>query len=133
MYLTLWTLRVSPLYVYRHFSLCLSPALDSVYYTVHVLDSMFIVTLCLEYLLSSMYLGFRVEGLGYSMYLTLWTLLVSPVYVYRHFTLCLSPALDSVYYTLHVPDSVFVVTLCLYHLLSSMYFSRWLRTDVRGH
>ena len=48
MYLTLWTLRVSPLYVYRHFTLCLSPALDSIYYTLHVLDSMFIVTLCLS-------------------------------------------------------------------------------------
>ena len=43
MYLTLWTLRVSPLYVYRHFTLCLSPALDSIYYTLHVLDSMFII------------------------------------------------------------------------------------------
>ena len=42
------TLRVSPLYVYRHFTLCLSPALDSIYYTFHVLDSMFIVTLCLS-------------------------------------------------------------------------------------
>ena len=48
MYLTLWTLRVSPLYDYRHFTLCLSPALDSIYYTLHVLDSMFIVTLCLS-------------------------------------------------------------------------------------
>ena len=48
MYLTLWTLRVSPLYVYPHFTLCLSPALDSIYYTLHVLDSMFIVTLCLS-------------------------------------------------------------------------------------
>ena len=48
MYLTLWTLRASPLYVYRHFTLCLSPALDSIYYTLHVLDSMFIVTLCLS-------------------------------------------------------------------------------------
>ena len=48
MYLTLWTLRVSPLYVCRHFTLCLSPALDSIYYTLHVLDSMFIVTLCLS-------------------------------------------------------------------------------------
>ena len=47
------------------------------------------------------------------MYLTLWTLHVSPVYVYRHFTLCLSPALDSIYYTLYVLDSVFIVTLCL--------------------
>ena len=46
MYVTLWTLRVSPLYVYRHLTLCLSPALDSIYYTLHVLDSMFIVTLC---------------------------------------------------------------------------------------
>ena len=46
--MTLWTLRVSPLYVYRHFTLCLSPALDSIYYTLHVLDSMFIVTLCLS-------------------------------------------------------------------------------------
>ena len=45
MYWTLWTLRVSPLYVYRHFTLCLSPA---IYYTLHVLDSMFIVTLCLS-------------------------------------------------------------------------------------
>ena len=48
MHLTLWTLRVSPLYVYRHFTLCLSPALDSIYYTLHALDSMFIVTLCLS-------------------------------------------------------------------------------------
>ena len=48
MYLTLWTLRVSPLYVYRHFTPCLSRALDSIYYTLHVLDSMFIVTLCLS-------------------------------------------------------------------------------------
>ena len=48
MYLTLWTLRVSPLYVCRHFTLCFSPALDSIYYTSHVLDSMFIVTLCLS-------------------------------------------------------------------------------------
>ena len=47
MYLTLWTLRVSPLYVIVT-SLCLSPALDSIYYTLHVLDSMFIVTLCLS-------------------------------------------------------------------------------------
>ena len=46
MYLSLWTLCVSPLYVYRHFILCLSPALDSIYYTLHVLRSMFIVTLC---------------------------------------------------------------------------------------
>ena len=30
------------------FTLCLSPALDSIYYTLHVLDSMFIVTLCLS-------------------------------------------------------------------------------------
>ena len=45
MYLTLWTLRVSSLYVYPHFTLCLSPALDSIYYTLHALDSMFIVTL----------------------------------------------------------------------------------------
>ena len=48
MYLTLWTLRVSPLYVYRHFTLCWSPALDSICYTLHVFDSMFIVTLCLS-------------------------------------------------------------------------------------
>ena len=51
MYLTLWTLRVSSLYVYRHFTLCLSPAIDSIYYTLHVLESMlsmFIVTLCLS-------------------------------------------------------------------------------------
>ena len=48
MYLTLWTRRASPLYVYRHFTLCLSPALDSIYYTLHVRDSMFIVTLCLS-------------------------------------------------------------------------------------
>ena len=48
MYLTLWTLRVSPLYVYRHFTLCLTPAIDSIYYTLHVLDSMCIVTLCLS-------------------------------------------------------------------------------------
>ena len=41
MYLTLWTLRVSPLYVYRHFTLCLSPALDS-NYTLHVRDSMYV-------------------------------------------------------------------------------------------
>ena len=46
MYLTLWTLRVSSLYVYPHFTLCLSPALDSVYCTLHALDS--IVTLCLS-------------------------------------------------------------------------------------
>ena len=46
MYLSLWTLRVSPLYVERHYTLCLSPALGSIYYTLHVLDSMFIVTLC---------------------------------------------------------------------------------------
>ena len=48
MYLTLWTLRASPLYVYRQFTLCLSPALDSIYYTLRVLASMFIVTLCLS-------------------------------------------------------------------------------------
>ena len=48
MYLTLWTLRVCPLYAYRHFTLCLSPAFDSIYYTLHVLGSMFIVTLCLS-------------------------------------------------------------------------------------
>ena len=40
MYLTQWTLRVSPLYFYRHFILRLSPTVDSVYYTLHVLDSM---------------------------------------------------------------------------------------------
>ena len=61
MYLTLWTLRVSPLYVYRHLPLCLSPALDSIYYALHVLDSMFIVTLCLSsIIMSCMYLGFKV-------------------------------------------------------------------------
>ena len=48
MYWTLWTLCVSPLYVYRHFALCLSHALDSIYYALHVLDSVFIVTLCLS-------------------------------------------------------------------------------------
>ena len=92
MYWTLWTLRVSPLYVYRHFTLCLSPALDSIYYTLHVLDSMSIVTLCLS---SIIIYVLRVEGLGYSMYLTLWTLRVSPLYVYDHLTLRLSPTLDS--------------------------------------
>ena len=68
MYLTLWTLRVSPLYVYRHFTLCLSPALDSIYYTLHVLDSMFIVTLCLSsiiiYVLLSMALYRRTRLRG---------------------------------------------------------------------
>ena len=36
-----------------------------------------------------------------SMYLTLWTLRVSPVYVHRHFTVCLSPALDSMYFIIY--------------------------------
>ena len=70
MYMTLWTLRVSPLYVYRHFTLCSSPALDSIYYTLHVLDSMFIVTLCLSsiiiYVLLSMASYRRTRSLGYA-------------------------------------------------------------------
>ena len=70
-----------------------------------------------------------------SMYLTQWTLLVSSLYIYPHFILCLSPALDSIYYTLHALDSVFIVTLCLssiiIHVILSM--ASYGRTRMRGN
>ena len=69
------------------------------------------------------------------MYLTLWTLCVSPLYVYRHFTLCLSPALDSIYSTLHVLDSKFIVTLCLSSIIIYVLLSMasYRRTRLRGN